>query len=89
MSILLICMYASGQASLNAACIGGVEVSERVYAIRDHVVALAGHPDEVLHHDAEMLLASGVYRLPTPDEQSQWARQQSAKGMIQEGYANA
>jgi hypothetical protein len=79
------CVYTSGQASLNAGSIGGVEVPERVYVIRDHVVVLAGHPDGVLHHDAETLLASGVYRLPTPDEQEQRHRQQSVRGMIQEG----
>lgn len=86
MTILLICVYASGQATLNAGCIGGVEVPERIYGIRDHRVVLSGHPDGVLHHDAETLLASGAYRLPTPGEQEQRARQQNARGMIQEGY---
>ncbi len=89
MSILLICVYTSGQASLNADCIGGVEVPERIYVVRDHLVILAGHPDGVLHHDAEVLLASGVYRMPTPDEQEERRRQQNARAMIQEGYANA
>lgn len=85
MTIVLICVCAYGQIRLNAACIGGVEVPERIYVIRDHVVVLAGHHDGVLHHDVDVLLASGVYRMPSPDEQSQWVRQQSVRGTIQEG----
>lgn len=76
MTILLICLRESGQVSL--------DIAERTYAVRDHVVVLAGHPDDVLHHDAEMLLASGAYRMSTPGEQEQYTTEQRTKGMIQE-----
>jgi hypothetical protein len=88
MSILLICLHESGQISLNAARIGGIEVPKRDYVIKDHMVILDGYPDGVLHHDADALLAveGEVYRMMTPGEQEQLMRRQQARGMIQEGH---
>lgn len=86
---MLICVYANGQSSLSAESIGGMDVAVRTYVVRDHVMILTGHPSEILHSDTKRLLVSGVCRLPTPDEQERWVRQQYIRGMIQEGCANA
>jgi hypothetical protein len=91
MSILLICRHESGQITLNAAHIGGVEVPKRDYVIEDHLVILDGYPASVLHHDADALLAieCEIYRMPTAGEQASFVQKQRAMGMIQEGQTSA
>ena len=57
---------------------------ERRYAIVDGVVVLAGRDEDILHRDAEELLRSNAYRMPTPAEQEAMAQEAQASKQVQE-----
>lgn len=82
--ILLFCENVSAIVTLEAETIGGVRVERRHYVVRNHMADICGYADAVLHHDAEKLLSSHLYRQPTPEEQDRFMQARRAKGMIQE-----
>lgn len=84
MQIILMATVESGQAAFSAEQIEGIPAPERRYDIVNGRVVLAGFPDVVLHHDADILLASSIYRMPTPAEQKKMAQEAQQASQAQE-----
>lgn len=80
--IQLIAKVRSGEAICPATTINNVHVSERRYAIVEHVVTLDNQPDPVLQHDFLALcsMPDGQYRAMMPSEQNalRWKQEQAA-----------
>ncbi len=86
MEILVLCQNLSGSVAFSAGLIEGVPVPARIYPIADGKLTLSGYADSILQHDLEELLQmpNGLYRLPTPAEQEQFARAREAARQLQE-----
>ena len=91
MHITLICRHSHGSVSFPEGLIEGHHAPERRYAIHDHHVTLDGHSDIILHHDAEKLLAmpGGLYRMPTPAEQTSLVEAKHEASTVQEDVPHA
>lgn len=85
MQIILKCKYTYGSVGFRAERIEGLPVDERHYEIAGGQVVLSGE-DFIIHHDADVLLATpnNVYRMPTPAEQEQMAQAQEQASIVQE-----
>lgn len=85
MQIILKCKYTYGSVGFRAERIEGLPVDERHYEIVGGQVVLSGE-DFIVHHDADVLLATpnNVYRMPTPAEQEAMAQQAQQASMVQE-----
>jgi hypothetical protein len=91
MSILLVC-HRNIHVNFGPEIINGKAAPIRSYRVHEgDFVVLEGYADEVLRHDAEVLLSGsrGHYRMPTPEEQDHFMQMQRARGMIQEGQEGA
>lgn len=83
MQLILRCKYQAGSVSFPAQSVDGVAASARQYEIVDGLVTLAGE-DAIVQHDVDELLAQGIYRMLTPQEQEQLAKQQAQSSQLQE-----
>src|ERR1700719_2430036 len=84
MHIVLLCRDEKGSVAFSAEQVEGLPAPERRYAIVDQTVTLSGYDDVILHHDADVLLANPLYRMPTAAEQDGLAEEARAASSVQE-----
>lgn len=86
MHIVLKCRASTGAVSFPATTLNGWTAPARLYQIVDSTVVLSGYPDAILHQDADDLLKmpNGLYRMPTPAEQSEMVQASQAAVSVQE-----
>lgn len=86
MQIILICRNSHGSVAFPKELVEGHHAPERRYEIVDHHVTLEGHPDIILHHDADELLAmpDGLYRMPTHKELDAKAKAKREAATVEE-----
>lgn len=90
--ILLYSEQEHGQAHFIEAQIEGFGAPARRYALLNHFMVVDGGQtvagiEAIARHDAEELIAHGIYRLATPEEQNAYAAAQRKATSVEEAPA--